>query len=224
MISFANVTKSYGEVDAVSGINMHVNPGEFVMLTGPSGSGKTTLIRLLTGELKPSEGQIVVMGNDITDYKRKQLAYHRQKVAVVFQDFKLMNDQTVYENIAVTLRVQGKSSEEISERIHNLGSKIGLDRHLEVFPSQLAGGELQRTGLARAIIGEPEILLADEPTGNLDPATSWQIMHLLMTINATGTTVLVATHNTDIINSLGKRVISLQSGSIVSDGILHEQS
>ena len=221
MIEFVNVSKAFGGVPAVSQLNFQVKPGEFVFVTGPSGSGKTTIVKLIIRELMPDEGEIVINGQNLAEIK-SDLASYRRQIGVVFQDFKLINNLNVYENIAVSLRVQGKSAGYIFQRVSKIADLVGIKDKLELFPSQLAGGELQRVCLARAVVSKPQILLADEPTGNLDPATSWQIMYLLRQINRLGTTVLMATHNLEIVNSFNHRVIKLDNGVMLDNNQTHE--
>ncbi len=217
MIIFKDVTKEFGSIVALKSIDLLIDKGEFVFLTGPSGSGKTSLLRLLLREINPDKGQIEVNGVDITKLKKNKVPAYRQKIGVVFQDFKLINELTIYENIAVPLRVVGMKRNEIHTKVHAIAKLVGLEHRLGIFPSQMAGGELQRACLARAVIGQPTLLLADEPTGNLDPVTSWQIMQLLEKINNLGTTVVMATHNLEIIEAMSRRTIMLEHGSVIDD-------
>ncbi len=202
---------------ALQSVDLEVAKGEFVFLTGPSGSGKTTLMRLLLREIVPDKGEVLVDGVDIVKLGKKQISKYRQKIGVVFQDFKLINELTIYENIAVPLRVSGMNKSEIHDKVSDIAKLVGLEHRLAIFPSQMAGGELQRACLARAVIGRPKLLLADEPTGNLDPVTSWQIMQLLEKINSMGTTILMASHNLEIVEAMGKRVVQLEHGAVISD-------
>lgn len=217
MIQFKQVSKQFGNTRALDQIDFDIAPGEFVFLTGPSGSGKTTLMRLMIGELKPDKGQIFIASQDITTFSRRKIPKLRQQIGVVFQDFKLLPDRTVYENIAVALRVRGFSGKSLHQKVVEVVEQVGIPHRLYVFPAQMAGGELQRACLARAIVAKPPILLADEPTGNLDPGTSWQIMQLIDQINKQGATILMATHNMDIVNSLNKRVLKIEHGQLVAD-------
>lgn len=217
MIEFKQVSKQFGGTKALDQIEFKIDPGEFVFVTGPSGSGKTTLLRLMIGEFKPDKGQIFIAGQDVTVFPRRKIPKLRQQIGVIFQDFKLLPDRTVYENIAVALRVRGLSGPSLHQRVLEVVEQVGIPHRLYVFPTQMAGGELQRACIARAIIAKPSILLADEPTGNLDPATSWQIMQLIDQVNKQGTTVLMATHNMDIVNSLNKRVLQMEHGHLIAD-------
>lgn len=215
MIKLSNVTKKYGSRVALDDISFQLNLGEMIFITGASGSGKTTLMKLLTREIKTTSGEIDVNGFDLKKLKNSEIPRYRQEIGMVFQDFKLINDLNVYENIAIPLRVKKVNKNIILKTINEVTSMVGLEKHLEMFPSQLAGGELQRVCLARAVINNPSILLADEPTGNLDPATSWQIMQLINKINLSGTTVIMATHNMDIVHSYKLRHIQLDKGQII---------
>ncbi len=217
MIKFKNVTKRFGDLVALDKVSFKVAPGEFLFITGPSGAGKTTIIRLLLRELSPSSGLVEIDGIDLSKLPIKKIPELRQKIGVVFQDFKLLPDQTVFENVALALKVLGKKEEEIGKEVEKVLNLVGLGDRTEAFPSQLAGGELQRTCLARAVVGKPKIVLADEPTGNLDMATGWQITKLLKEINKSGKTVIMATHNFEIVNSLKERVIEVDGGKVTSD-------
>lgn len=219
MIELQNVSKKFGLATyALTNINLLVNNQEFVFIVGPTGSGKTTLLRLLTHEVKPSSGSIIVDNENITKISGAKLTKLRRKIGVVFQDFKLLFDRTVFENIMLPLEITGTSNKEITHRVNNMLEIINLTKQKNLFPAQLSGGEMQRVAIARAIISEPSYILADEPTGNLDPATGWDIMKLLRDINKTRkVTVIVSTHNMDVVNSLGKRIIRLESGKIVKD-------
>ena len=217
MIKFKNVTRQFGGVMALEKVSFEIAPGELVFITGPSGAGKTTIIRLILREILPTAGLVEIDGVDLSQLPAKKIPELRQKIGVVFQDFKLLPDQTLYENVALPLKVLGKGEEETSQEVENVLDLVGLEERADFFPSQLAGGELQRTCLARAVVGKPKIVLADEPTGNLDLATSWQIMKLLKEINKLGKTVIMATHNFEIVNSLKARVIELENGKLVAD-------
>jgi cell division transport system ATP-binding protein len=198
-------------------VSFEIEPGEFVFVIGPSGAGKTTLVKLILREYPPTEGIIKVKGLNLQELSKKKMPEYRRQVGVVFQDFKLLFDQTVFENVALALRVLGEPEEKIEQRVLNVLDLVGLKDKVDFFPSQLSGGELQRTCLARAIVGEPEIIIADEPTGNLDLGIARQIVDLLKKINETGKTVIMATHNFEIVNTLNQRVIELDKGKLVSD-------
>lgn len=216
MVRFEKVTKKFGTIVALQDISFEVKEGEFVFITGPSGSGKTTLIRLLLRELTPDEGKISIEDRDISTLKSRDLPFYRRKIGVVFQDFKLIPDRTVYENVSLALEIAGEVKDE-DKKIKEALEEVGLLERASLFPRQLAGGELQRAVLARALVGGPKLILADEPTGNLDPATSRGIVELLDHAAHDGTTVLMATHNADIVNALKRRVIHLKKGKIVGD-------
>lgn len=218
IILLENVSKSYtAGVPALNGINLHINKGEFVFVVGDSGSGKSTLIKLLLRELVPTSGRIFVNGTDVVRLKRRKIPKFRRSLGVVFQDFRLLKDRNVYENVAFAQRIIQMPSREIRKNVPAMLSRVGLAGKYKAKPKQLSGGEQQRVALARALVNRPEILLADEPTGNLDPKNSWEIMNLLEKINNDGTTVLVVTHNREIVNAMQKRVITMKKGLIVSD-------
>ncbi|MDO8573396.1 MAG: cell division ATP-binding protein FtsE [Candidatus Daviesbacteria bacterium] len=217
MISFENVSKKFGSTTALEDINLEIKQGEFAFLVGPSGAGKSTLLRALTRELQPSSGKISVGGNAISKIKNSEVPNYRRKIGVVFQDFKLLDDRTVFENVALTLEVRGKSDEETAKAVEHTLKLVEIWDKRNLFPRQLSGGEAQRTAIARAIVGKPDIVLADEPTGDLDHKTAWGVIQLLNEINSWGTTVLMATHNQEIVNTLKRRVISLKKGKIISD-------
>lgn len=218
LVSFSNVSKLYGaHGSGLDDVSFSVEGGEFVFLVGKSGAGKTTLLRLLIRDILPSKGEILLDGIDVTKIPKKKVPQLRQKIGVVFQDFKLLTERTIYENVAITLEIMGKSKDEIDKKVEEVLYLVGLSQKLHFFPSQLSAGELQRAAIARAIIAGPKLLLADEPTGNLDPITSWEILKILKEINKRGTTILMATHNADIVNSMKKRVIVLQKGKIIKD-------
>jgi len=217
MIKFKEVSKKFGQISALEKISFEIEPGEFVFLTGPSGAGKTTIIKLLLREYLPSEGVISVDGQNLAKLSSKELTLYRRKVGVVFQDFKLIGDRTVFENVALPLEMIGREKEEIKGKVSKILELVSLEDRASFFPAQLAGGELQRVCLARAISYQPKILLADEPTGNLDPTTSWQIMKLFKKVNRMGTTVLIATHNVEIVDSLKERVLKIEKGALAKD-------
>ncbi len=218
MIVLDNVSKEYSNgVAAINGINLHIERGEFVFVVGDSGSGKSTLIKLLLKELEPTTGVIRVNGVNLGRMKKRAIPKYRRKIGCVFQDFRLLKDRNVYENVAFAQRVVVTPTREIKKNVPAMLSLVGLAEKYKSYPKQLSGGEQQRVALARALVNSPDILLADEPTGNLDPKTSREIMKLLEEINARGTTVLVVTHDQAIVNTLKKRVIRMQKGIIVED-------
>jgi len=217
MIKFSQVTKKFGEIIALDNISFRVKSGEFVFLTGPSGAGKTTVVKHILKEFSPTQGKIVVNGQDLDEISPRKLSSYRRKIGTCFQDFKLIPDRTVFENVSLPLEVLGKKKEKIKKKVEEILELVGLEERADLFPAQLAGGEVQRTCLARAISYDPEILIADEPTGNLDPTSSWQIVKLFKKVNKNKTTVLVATHNVEIVNSVKERVITLEKGKIVKD-------
>lgn len=217
MISFTHVSKLYGETHALSDVSVTIQDGEFVFLIGPSGAGKTTFLKLLTREMTPTSGDIQLDDWKINDLPDASIHLLRRRVGVVFQDFKLLTDRTVYENVALALEILGKGEQEIARDVNKVLDIVGLEAKKYLFPQQLSAGEMQRTSIARTIVGGPKVLLADEPTGNLDPETSWEILDILQEINAIGTTVVMATHNASIVNDLKKRTITLEHGGVVSD-------
>jgi cell division ATP-binding protein FtsE len=218
IITLENVSKAYATgAPALNGVDLHINRGEFVFIVGDSGSGKSTLIKLLLRELTPTSGYINVMGYDLVKIKHRKIPKFRRNLGIVFQDFRLLKDRNVYENVAFAQRIIQVSNKEIKRNVPSILSTVGLAGKYKAKPRQLSGGEQQRVALARALINKPTILLADEPTGNLDPKNSWEIMKLLEQINENGTTVLVVTHNREIVNSMQKRVVTMKKGIIVSD-------
>lgn len=218
MIEFKDVTKEYSKgIAALNGVNLKIEKGEFAFIVGDSGSGKSTLIRLLLKELDPTSGSIIVNGQNLNRLKHRKIPQYRRHLGVVFQDFHLLKDRNIYENIAFALRVTETSPRIIKQKVPAALSLVGLAQKYKAFPKELSGGEQQRVAIARAIVNEPAILLADEPTGNLDPTNSWEIMKLLEEANERGTTVLVVTHNQEIVNEMKKRVITMKKGVIVSD-------
>jgi len=218
MIALDNVYKTYSTgISALNGVSLRIEKGEFVFVVGSSGSGKTTLFKLLLKELEPTSGTIYMNNQNIGKLRRRKVPKMRRGMGVVFQDFRLLKDRTVYENIAFAMRVVGKSARTIKETVPQLLGLVGLADKGSAYPRELSGGEQQRVALARALANNPPVLLADEPTGNLDPKNAWEIMKLLEEINMRGTTVIVVTHNKDIVESMQKRVIKLSNGVIVSD-------
>jgi len=218
MIKLDKVSKKFGTgVFGLIDINLSVDKKEFVFLVGPTGSGKTTIFKLLIREIFPTEGTVIVNDWDLARLPKHQIPHLRKKIGVVFQDLKLLFDRTVFENVLMPLEVTGVKIEEAKKRVEEVLTQVGVIEHKDKFPIQLSGGELQRTAIARALVLSPEILLADEPTGNLDSATSWEIVKLLSDINEKGTTVIMATHNVDILRNLSKRVVTLEKGKLVKD-------
>lgn len=218
VIYLDNVSKVYSSGSpALNEINLSIGRGEFVFIVGDSGSGKSTLIKLLLKELEPTEGTITVNGKELKKIKKKQVPRYRRKVGVVFQDFRLLKDRNVYDNIAFAQKVIGESNMQIKKKVPKMLSLVGLAAKYKSYPKELSGGEQQRVAIARALINEPAILLADEPTGNLDNNNAWEIMKLLEEINEKGTTVIVVTHNLEIVKVMKKRVITVKKGVIVSD-------
>ena len=218
IIKFENVTKDYNhEVIALNKVNIKIKKGEFVFLVGPSGSGKSTILKLLVREELPTDGKVIVNGQDVQALKEKEIPYFRRKIGFVFQDFRLLYDRTVAENIEFALRVVEASDREISSQLKSVLELVGLTGKENFYPHQLSGGEQQRIALARALATRPPIIIADEPTGNLDPVTADEIFKSLMEINSRGTTILVVTHAKDIVDKLNKRVIALDHGKVVKD-------
>ena len=218
MIEFNNVSKIYNNnVKALSDVSVKIDSGDFVFLVGPSGSGKSTFIKMLLKEIEPTMGSITVADKKLSEIKRNQIPYYRRKIGMVFQDFRLIPTLNVYENVAFAMRVVEASQKEIRKRVPMVLSLVGLSHKYKMFPNELSGGEQQRVSLARAIVNNPSVLIADEPTGNLDPDTAKEIMELLEDINRSGTTIVMATHAKDIVDSMKKRVIAIEKGSIVRD-------
>ncbi|MCR5197076.1 MAG: cell division ATP-binding protein FtsE [Pseudobutyrivibrio sp.] len=218
MIRLDHVSKSY-EVGkpALEDVTIHIDPGEFVFIMGDSGSGKSTLIRLLLKELEPSKGKIYINGQDLKKVTHKKIPMYRRNVGVVFQNFRLLPDRNVYENVAFAMKVVESSNKDIKKKVPTILSLVGLAAKYKSRPNQLSGGEQQRVAIARALVNEPKIILADEPTGNLDSDNTWEIMRLLDEINQRGTTVVVVTHNNEIVRAMNKRVITIKKGVVVSD-------
>ena len=218
MIEFIDVVKSYSVGNkALQGVSMQIEDGEFVFLVGPSGSGKSTIIKLITGELKPTSGSVHVHGYSLERIRKREVPYLRRTVGVVFQDFRLINTKTVYENVAFAMRVVGADEKEIRERVPYVLELVGLDSKSRRHPGELSGGEQQRLAIARALVNNPSTIIADEPTGNLDPARSLEIMTLLQEINNLGTTVLVVTHDMGLMEKFARRVITIDEGLVISD-------
>lgn len=218
MITLDNVSKIYKTgTAALTDVTFSIEKGEFVFLVGPSGSGKTTLFRLLIRDTLPSKGSININKWDLIKLSKKKIPNLRKKIGVVFQDLKLLKDRTIFENILFPLEIIDMDHKSAKQKVEEILEGVGIIEHRNKFPLQLSGGELQRVAIARALVFNPDIVLADEPTGNLDMATSWEILKLLQDINKTGTTIFMATHNTDIVNSLLKRVITLEKGKIIKD-------
>ena len=221
MVLLNNVSMVYENTGtrAANGLDLEIGEGEFVFLVGPSGSGKTTIIKLLTGEVKATEGEIFVNNFNLRTIKPRQLPMLRRTLGVIFQDFRLIDDKTVYDNVAFAMRVVGAGNREIAKRVPYVLQLVGLEGRESRLPQELSGGEQQRVAIARALVNSPSLIIADEPTGNLDPVKSLELMLLLEKINELGTTVLVVTHEKELVNSFSKRVVALDKGSIVSDGM-----
>ena len=220
MIEFTDVVKSYAQGNkALKGISTQIEDGEFCFLVGPSGSGKSTIIKLISGEIKPTSGAVHVNGYSLERIRKREVPYLRRTVGVVFQDFRLIDSKTVYDNVAFVMRAIGAREREIRERVPYVLELVGLDTKSRRHPSELSGGEQQRLAIARALVNNPSTIIADEPTGNLDPARSLEIMTLLQEINNLGTTVLVVTHEMNLVEQFAKRVISIDDGLVVSDGM-----
>ena len=218
MIEFRNVSKTYGTgTEAVHNANFRIDKGDFAFLVGSSGSGKSTLIKLILKEEEPTTGNIIINGKDTTFLKPKRVPFLRRSMGVVFQDFRLLPDRTVYDNIAYAMYIVRSTPKHIRRQVPMVLSLVGLSNKAKMYPNELSGGEQQRVALARALVNNPSMLIADEPTGNLDPETAWDIMTLLSDINARGTTVVVATHAKDIVNKMKKRVIQIEEGNIIRD-------
>ncbi|GIO23886.1 cell division ATP-binding protein FtsE [Oceanobacillus sp. J11TS1] len=218
MITMENVSKTYSNgVTALNDISIHIERGEFVYLVGQSGAGKSSFIRLIYREVKPTKGKIIINDMDLSKLKERQVPYLRREIGVVFQDFKLLQKLTVYENVAFALEVTETSPKMIKNRVMDVLKLVGIEHKAQMIPSELSGGEQQRVAIARAIVNNPKVVIADEPTGNLDPDTSWEIMKVLEEINSKGTTIIMATHSKHIVNTIKRRVIALEDGVIVRD-------
>ena len=229
MIDFQNVTMVYDAGNrALDSVSLHIDDGEFVFLVGPSGSGKSTIIRLLTAELIPTSGSINVNGYQLERIKNRSIPYLRRTVGVIFQDFRLIENKTVFDNVAVSMRVVGASAKQIKKRVPYVLDLVGLENRGRRYPNELSGGEQQRVAIARALVNNPAMIIADEPTGNLDPVRSYEIMMLLERINALGTTVMVVTHERELVNRFTKRVIAIDEGRVINDGMdgyyIHEEN
>ncbi|MBO5244780.1 MAG: cell division ATP-binding protein FtsE [Selenomonadales bacterium] len=218
MITLSNVSKTYstGAV-AMDDLSVSIEKGEFVFIVGPSGAGKSTFIKMLLLEETPDKGDLIVNGRNLRELPKKKIPYLRRSMGVIFQDYRLLPDKTVYENVAFAMRVVEASRKEMKQNIERVLGLVGLTHKAKSFPSQLSGGEQQRVAIARAIVNNPVIVIADEPTGNLDPETSWEIMNIFDEINKSGTTIVMATHDKDVVNSMRRRVIALEKGKIVRD-------
>ena len=218
MIRLRDIHKEYPNgTKALKGVSMQIDDGDFVFLVGPSGSGKSTIIKLITAEIAPTKGKLMVNGYNLNDISEKQIPLLRRTIGVVFQDFRLIEKKTVFENIEVAMRAVGATTSEIRRRIPYVLGLVGLTGKNRQLPTQLSGGEQQRVAIARALANNPSVIIADEPTGNLDPARSLEIMSLLEKINDMGTTILVVTHERELVNRFGKRVVAIESGRIISD-------
>lgn len=220
MIEFADVVKSYTVGNtALNGITMQIEDGEFAFLVGPSGSGKSTILKMITGELKPTSGTVHVNGYSLERIRRREIPYLRRTLGVVFQDFRLIPNMSVYDNVAFAMRVIGARERDIKDRVEYVLDLVGLENKTRRLPGEMSGGEQQRLAIARALVNNPSTIIADEPTGNLDPARSFEIMMLLQEINNLGTTVLVVTHEKDLVEHFSNRVIAIDEGVVVSDGM-----
>ncbi len=217
MLKLQNISKSFGKINALKDVSFEVEKGEFVFLMGPSGAGKTTLIKLILREYSPDQGEIIFDGKNVQNLKKNEIPLHRQKIGTVFQDFKVLNERTIRENIEVALAVVGIAQEDWNTRVNNVLSLVGLTERAELFPSQISGGELQRVSLARALVVNPKLILADEPTGNLDWETSKSIVELFSAINKEGKTIVMSTHNQMIVDKFKKRVINIKDGKIINE-------
>jgi len=217
VITFNNVSKKYGEHEIVREVSFKIDPGEFISLVGKSGAGKSTLIKMLTGEERPTKGRIIFGQYEVNKLTNKELPELRRHMGVVSQDIRLLSKKTAYENVVFAMEVAGRPQREIEEVVPQIFDLVGLSTKMKHFISELSGGEKQRVAIARAMVNRPDVIIADEPTGNLDPINTWGIINLLAKINELGTTVLLATHNKDIVNQLEKRVISMEDGKIIRD-------
>lgn len=214
MIKFKNVSKSFGTIKALENVSFEVEKGEFVYITGPSGAGKTTILRLILREMRPNSGEIILDGVDITKLQEEQVPFYRQKIGVIFQDFKILTERTVRENVEVALAVTSVPQEDWAGRVNQVLKLVGLSERADLFPNQLSGGEIQRTAIARALVVNPKLILADEPTGNLDWETADALMDILEKINKEGKTVIMATHNEMIVEKYKNRIIKIKEGKV----------
>ena len=220
MIRLKDVEMEYDNgTQAIKGISLTIEDGEFVFLVGPSGSGKSTIIKLLTGEVEPSQGRIMINGFSVSNISERQLPLMRRTLGIIFQDFRLIEKKTVYDNLAFVMRAVGASNREIRSRIEYVLRLVGLEDKVNSYPTELSGGEQQRVAIARALVNNPSTIIADEPTGNLDPERSMELMELLVKINELGTTVVVVTHEKDLVDHFGKRVVTIDSGHVIGDGV-----
>ena len=220
MIEFTDVTKSYEQGNmALNGVTMQISDGEFCFLVGPSGSGKSTIIKLITGELRPTSGTVHVNGYSLERIRKREIPFLRRTVGVVFQDFRLIHNMTVYDNVAFAMRVVGAANKDIKKRVPYILELVGLEGREKRMPNELSGGEQQRVAIARALVNNPRMIVADEPTGNLDPVRSLELMLLFEKINEMGTTVMVVTHEKELVNAFSKRVITIDGGNLISDGM-----
>ena len=219
MIHFENVTKKYSANTGIDNVSLDIDRGEFVFLVGPSGAGKSTFIKFVMKEIEADVGSIRVMGNEIVELPARSLPKHRRNIGMIFQDFRLLPNKTVYENVAFAMEIVHKSQRKIKRQVPLALKLMGISSKANMFPDELSAGEQQRVAIARAIINKPAMLIADEPTGNLDPATAWEIMNLLDEINKRGTTIVMVTHAKDIVDKMQKRVVTIESGKIVGDCI-----
>ncbi|MDP3974707.1 MAG: cell division ATP-binding protein FtsE [Candidatus Jorgensenbacteria bacterium] len=217
MIIFQNVTKAYGKSNALDKVSFKIQPGEFVSVVGRSGAGKSTVVKLLIGEEKPTKGQIFFGSFEVNKLLPKELPEFRRHIGVIFQDFRLLQGKTVFENVAFALEVGGRSERDIMEYVPQVLDMVGLKDKVASFPAELSGGERQRVAIARAMINHPDVLIADEPTGNLDPFNTWEVVKLLLKINELGSTVILATHDKEIVNTIGERVVTLEDGAVMKD-------
>ncbi len=219
MITFDHVTKRYSSNVGLKDVSIHIKKGDFVFLVGPSGAGKSTFIKLIMKEIEADEGSITVMGQEVVNLPSRLLPQHRRNIGMIFQDFRLLPNKTVFENVAFAMEIVHKSPRQIRKQVPRALSLMGISSKANMFPDELSAGEQQRVAIARAIINKPSVLIADEPTGNLDPATAWEIMTLLEEINKRGTTIVMVTHAKDIVDRMNKRVVAIEQGQIVRDDI-----
>ena len=217
MIDFKNVTKVYADTVALKNATLHIDQGDFVCVVGPTGSGKSTFIKLITKEIEPDEGEVYVEGKPLSKLSNRDVAFLRRDIGMVFQDFKLLDNKTVFENVSFAMEVVRCNKKTIDRQVPQMLSVMGIEDKANNYPNELSAGEQQRVAIARAIINNPRILIADEPTGNLDPETAWEIMQLLELVNKRGTTVVMVTHARDIVNRMNKRVIAIDQGTIIRD-------